>query len=133
MVRLTIYGRAAPKGSRTTGRRGDGTVYSRPAVKGEHAWTETVAQQARWTAAQVTVPDAPYRVTVAFYMARPKRPAHDHPTRGDLDKLVRAVLDGLVTGGLLSDDRHVVELHADKTWAVTPGGECCQVTIESAA
>ncbi len=115
-VTLTVYGQAAPKGSRTLAKRRDGSTYTRPASNREHRWTETVAKQALWTVNQSrTIPEPPYRVELTFYGARPKRPAHEHPSRADLDKLVRAVLDGLVTGGVLTDDRHVVELVASKT------------------
>lgn len=132
MVRLTVYGQVAPKGSRTLGTRGDGTAFTRPASNREHAWTEAVAKQAMWTRSHVAVPSPPYRVTLAFHLPRPARPAHPYPSRVDVDKLARAVLDGLVRGGLLEDDRHVTELVATKTWAATPEGEACQVTIEAA-
>jgi Holliday junction resolvase RusA-like endonuclease len=133
-VRLTVYGVPAPKGSRTLARRADGSVFTRPAANGEHRWMHAVAEVARWRAAQDVgpLPDAPYAVRLDFAMPRPKRPAHDHPTRGDIDKLARAVLDGLVQGGLLSDDRHVVVLEASKTWAAAPGGEGVMVTITHA-
>jgi len=134
-----VYGVPAPKGSRTLGRRRDGSSYSRPAAAGEQVWTEGVARAAQWRRAQALelpaageLPGPPYLVTLAFMMPRPTRPAHAWPTRGDLDKLVRAVLDGLVRGGLLVDDRHVVELRATKAWAMAPGGEGVQVVIVGA-
>jgi len=136
---LTISGVPAPKGSRTVGRRRDGSVFTRPASGGEYAWVEAVARTAQWRRAQALalpaageLPAAPYAVTLAFYCQRPARPAHAHPSRHDLDKLCRAVLDGLVRGGLLVDDRHVVELAASKAWAAAPGGEGVHVTIAGA-
>lgn len=65
-------------------------------------------------------------------MPRPKKPSHEYPTRGDLDKLVRAVLDGLTRGGTIVDDRHVTELSATKFWA-EPGDEGVAITVESRA
>jgi Holliday junction resolvase RusA-like endonuclease len=38
----------------------------------------------------------------------------------DIDKLTRAILDGLTDGGLLADDARVVELHITKRYP-TPG------------
>lgn len=77
--------------------------------------------------------EAPYVVALDFAMPRPARPAHPHPTRGDLDKLVRAVLDGLTRGGLIADDRHVIELAASKRWASERGAEGVAVTVRSMA
>ncbi len=132
-VALTVYGTPAPKGSRTLGLRGDGSAFSRPASNREHTWTEAVARHAQWLKAQpVDAPNPPYAVTLTFYLARPKRPVHGYPSRVDVDKLARAVLDGLVVGGLLEDDRHVTELVASKRWAETPAGQCCRVEVASA-
>lgn len=111
-VRLTVQGKPAPKGSRTIGRRGDGSIFTRPASNAEHRWTDAVARMAQWRRGQDVgpLPEAPYSVELVFYCERPQRPSHSHPSRHDVDKLARAVLDGLVNGGLLSDDRHVTEL-----------------------
>lgn len=133
-VRLTVRGTPAPKGSRTLGKRKDGTLYSRPASNAEHRWVEAVAAAAAWRKAQPVGPElsAPYSVELTFMCARPHRPSHPHPTRHDVDKLARAVLDGLVRGGLLTDDRHVTVLSAVKTWAAAPGGEGVFVVIREA-
>lgn len=57
--------------------------------------------------------DCPVAVTIYFYMPRPKKPKFDRPAvKPDLDKLIRAVSDGLTDGGLLEDDSRVVESHA---------------------
>lgn len=76
-------------------------------------------------------------VTVVFVLARPKshytRPglltkagaAQKYPAkRPDVDKLARAVLDGLVAGGVMADDSQVVSLNCAKVYAgngETPG------------
>jgi Holliday junction resolvase RusA-like endonuclease len=112
-VLFTVLGTPAPKGSRIVGRRRDGSTYTRPAAKGEKAWVEAVAAEAR----TFDPLEAPYTIAVFFRLPRPMRPAHEWPTRGDLDKFVRATLDGLTLGGLISDDRHVVQLVAEKAWA----------------
>lgn len=59
--------------------------------------------------------EPPYRIGLRFVMPRPAGPKYEWPSAdGDLDKLARAVLDGLVDGGLLLDDRHVVQLDTEK-------------------
>jgi Holliday junction resolvase RusA-like endonuclease len=75
---------------------------------------------------------APYAVALSFLMPRPGRPEHPWPSLGDLDKLERAVLDGLVRGGLLADDRHVVELRSSKAFAPGDGEPGVQVAVATA-
>lgn len=129
MVVLTVFGRIAGKGSRTIGRAKNGRAYTRPASKHEKPWVKAVADAALWRKTQGPVVEAPYAVWLDFYFQRGRRPKHGYPSSLDVDKAVRATLDGLVDGGLLSDDRHVVEVHATKQWATAEGGECCRVTI----
>lgn len=108
-VSLRIAGIPAPKGSRTPGRRKDGSIYTRPASANEKSWVEAVAYCAAANRPAGRVLEPPYVVELAFYLPRPDRPKYDWPTKeGDGDKMERAVLDGLVKGGLLVDDRHVV-------------------------
>jgi Holliday junction resolvase RusA-like endonuclease len=126
---LRIAGEPAPKGSRTLGRRRDGSVFSRPASQGEAGWVEAVARSAMAARGTAQI-EPPYTVELIFSLPRPARPAHAHPSRSDLDKLVRAVLDGLVRGGLLEDDRHVVRLVASKRWAA-PGDEGATIRIST--
>ena len=129
-VRLFVPAAPTPKGSRTSGVRRDGSVFTRPASKAEHPWVEAVARVAlghRWRA-----PAPPYAVELAFVMPRPTRPEHPWPSLGDLDKLERAVLDGLVRGGVLSDDRHVVELGSSKAWAPSNGEPGVGVVVATA-
>lgn len=123
-----VYATIAPKGSRTAGVRRDGSRYTRPASPHEHGFTEAVAREAMicrakggahggagYGALVAAVP--PYRVQLTFCFRRPGRPSWDWPSRVDVDKAVRAALDGLVRGGLLEDDRHVTELVARKQWS----------------
>ena len=74
----------------------------------------------------------PVAVFIQFYLPRPKTlpkkitlPAK----RPDLDKLARAVLDGLTEGGAWLDDGQVVRLQAAKYYAsesIAPG---CEIEI----
>lgn len=129
-VHLLVAGRIAPKGSRTLGVRRDGSRYSRPASPHEQDWTEAVAVEARVARPRVGTLLPPYLVWLGFRFAAPARPTHTWPSRLDVDKAARAVLDGLVRGGLLADDRHVVTLVAQKRWAAATGGECVHVIVE---
>lgn len=129
MVTLTVYGKIAGKGSRTVGLRKDGSRYTRPASKYEKPWVKAVSDAAMWRKVQGPEVEAPYAVWLEFYFAKGKKPRHGYPSQLDIDKACRATLDGLVDGGILSDDRHVTEVHATKRWAATPEGECCRITV----
>lgn len=130
---LTIRGVPTPKGSRTIGRRRDGSAFTRPAAKGEAAWIEVVAREAIAARVRFGAIEPPYSIGLDFSMPRPARPSHRHPTRADLDKLIRAVLDGLTRAALIADDRHVIELVAWKHWAQIPDGEGVSVSVRSIA
>lgn len=70
--------------------------------------------------------DGPVKVSIEFRMPEPKGNARRWPhVRPDVDKLARAVLDGL-TGAAFADDCQVVDLRARKVYG-TPGAE---ITIE---
>jgi Holliday junction resolvase RusA-like endonuclease len=116
-VSLRVAGIPAPKGSRTPGRRKNGTIYTRPASAGEKSWTEVVAYSARANRPAGKTLEPPYEVELTFFMPRPDKPSWEWPSKCDTDKLVRCVLDGLVDGKLLVDDRHVVKLIASKQYS----------------
>lgn len=127
-MKFTVLGDPASKGSRIAGRRKNGSIYTRPASKKEAPWIEAVAYSARFYAKGVTLMP-PYRVDLEFLFPRPAKPSHAHPSRIDIDKAARAVLDGLVRGGVISDDRHVTELVARKVWAEWPEAAGCRVEV----
>lgn len=130
VVSLRIAGIPAPKGSRTVGTRKNGTHYTRESSAGCKSWVEAVAYSARANRPKGKPLEPPYEIELVFSMPRSAKPKYDWPTKdGDVDKLVRGVLDGMVQGGLLVDDRHVVKLVASKAFG-TPG---VGVAITSAA
>lgn len=111
-LRFTIPGEPAPKGSRTVGKRKDGTVYTRPASKHEKPW-RTMAAQALWVTANrqgVKFTAEPIRLTVCFAFKRPHRPKREWPTRIDVDKALRNLFDALVEAGVVPDDKHIVRV-----------------------
>jgi len=118
---ILIGGIPAPKGSRTPGRRKDGSTYTRPASAGEKSWVEAVAYSARVNRPTGRALEPPYELELTITLREPANPKYSWPTKdGDGDKLERAILDGLVKGGLLVDDRHVVACHWRKEFG-TPG------------
>jgi crossover junction endodeoxyribonuclease RusA len=75
--------------------------------------------------------DGPARVQITFRLPRPKSAPKSVTLpikRPDIDKLARAVLDGLVAGGALADDSQVVDLLVSKRFATTRPGCIIEIT-----
>ena len=98
-------------------------------------WREAVRAETQRAAAGTGPFAGPVRVAITFALKRPKghyrtgRNSHMLSDRAprwpgstpDLDKLCRAVLDGLTEGGAWKDDGQVVILAAQKTYAGASG------------
>ena len=125
---LWVPGDPVPKGSKrgVTYTRADGHLGVRliESSKAYPAWRDQVAADLdaarlrhRWP-----VLTGPVSVHLSFYLHKPKRPKHPvFPiTKPDIDKLVRAVCDGLTTR-LVVDDSQIVELLAFKRYDAEPG------------
>jgi Holliday junction resolvase RusA-like endonuclease len=70
--------------------------------------------------------EPPYEIELVFSMPEGQRPKYAWPTKdGDGDKLERAILDGLVRGKLILDDRHVIAC----TWRKAFGTPSVRVLI----
>jgi crossover junction endodeoxyribonuclease RusA len=135
-VHLTIPGEPIPKGSlKCVGRPGrHQLVESNPRVA---AWRRIVATAAaaggqradHWQPVGVDVLFRIDRPTSHFGTGRNARRLRDaappfpvqHGT-GDVDKLLRLVLDALQDGHLLHDDAQVVASYAAKMWADSAAG-----------
>ena len=116
-VTFTIEGVPVAQGSKTIA-KGGGKVWLRDANAGKlKPWRAQVAE-----AADVGVSfDCPVAVWLQFMMPLPKRPKFRRPAvKPDIDKLSRAILDGLTDGGLLADDSRVVELHVFQHYSESP-------------
>lgn len=86
------------------------------------AWREQIH---RATAAKMQPLAGPVDVSVLFLMPKPKGTKRTTPyVRPDIDKLARAVLDGL-TGAAFEDDGQVTRLSLEKEYG-PPG---CVITI----
>lgn len=101
--------------------------------KGLAVWRSNVAAEADVARLTVGTLRGPLGADVTFHLpmpaSRPKRdrllglvPAWHRP---DLDKLLRAVLDGLTAGGLIGDDAQIASLAArkDEIWGGWTGAE----------
>lgn len=132
---IEVEGRPAPKGSRIAGKTKTGKAYTYPASKFEKPWVGRVAEDTRQVMRHERAIEMPYEVTLLFRLHKGKYAARSYPwpTAHDLDKLARAVIDGLVQGRALDDDRHVVALTARKVWAEAEDQEGVRCEIRTAA
>src|SRR5688572_28943233 len=124
MLAFTIYGTPIPKGSTKA-------FYvkslGRAIVTHDNArtkpWQEAVVSAALDAVAGAVAIEDPVALDVRFYLPRPKT-APKRVTlpakKPDLDKLVRAVKDGLTRAGVYRDDSQVVTITA---WKFFAGGE----------
>lgn len=144
MLTFTVYGVAAPAGSKTSGQRKDGSRFVRDSSRRAAPWKDDVKRSAgeamerrTFTTDGDSLVSGPLMLAVRFVVPRPKghygarglRPsAPAYPTtRPDITKLLRAVEDAL-TGIVWRDDAQVVEQVARKVYgeparceiAVTP-------------
>ena len=142
-LRLSVRGKPAPQGSKRALRGPNGRVNVVEASKGVAPWREAVRAETQRSGHPVFT--GPVTVTLEFFFQRPAshyrtgRNAHllkpDAPYapcgagRNDIDKLSRAVLDGLTAGGAWLDDAQAVTLSASKRYG-TPG---CDITVRARA
>lgn len=135
-VTIAVRGIPAPQGNHRV--NPSGATYETSKAVGP--WREAVRAetQRRLGAlghAALPAPGTPTVVEIEFDMPRPasapKRQTHP-VKRPDLDKLARAVLDGLVAGGALADDSQVTCLRLRKAYAVYPAtpGALISITID---
>lgn len=111
-----VSGRPAPQGSKR--HVGGGRLVEMSKAVGP--WREAVRGEAqRVFPAQI---EGPVIVTVIFSLVPPKTVKRKSPcVRPDIDKLARAVLDGLTMGGAFADDAQVTQLTAIKKYAPLAG------------
>lgn len=123
-INLRIIGLPAPQGSKT--RMPNGALVESSSATGRAKfadWRHAVAVEAFKVQQEHGTIDWPYvELTVMFRFPMPKSRSAATKARGsawkpstpDLDKLVRALGDGLVRGGLLPDDDRILIAHAWK-------------------
>jgi crossover junction endodeoxyribonuclease RusA len=133
---IDVRGLPAPQGSKR--HVGGGRMVEMSKAVGP--WREAVRAETQRVATYVSA--GPVEVDLTFYMVRPKghyrtgRNAHllrdAAPIlpagKPDLDKLARAVLDGLTAGGAWKDDSQVAVLICRKLYALS-AGPGCRITV----
>lgn len=143
MIKFRVNGIPAPQGSKR--HVGGGRMVESSRAVGP--WREAVRHEAGvalWVdGSWLPGTSLPLSVTVVFVLARPlshwgganhdaghlRNSAPKFPAkRPDLDKLARAVLDGLVAGGVMADDSQVCSLNCAKVFAAN--GEAPGAIIE---
>jgi Holliday junction resolvase RusA-like endonuclease len=138
---LMVMGTPVPKGSARAfviPGRGDNKVRAVVVQNNKKAlshWQTQIGNEARYAMSHAQVPppfDGPFMVGVTFMFNRPKSvsvKARPVPAvKPDLDKLIRAVLDGL-TGILWRDDAQVVSIIAKKRYLIAAGAEYVEIRI----
>jgi len=136
-MRIEVHGIPAPQGSKR--HVGGGRMVEQSRAVGP--WREAVRTETQRALDKQRLAGfearVPVMVEITFWLARPKSAPKSLTIpvkRPDVDKLARAVLDGLVAGGAFADDSQVFHLTARKLFADlsatrSPG---CTITIEGA-
>lgn len=117
-----IHGKAVPKGSRVSGVTKTGVRFNRESNPHVGPWMKMATESFKSQCDSMLSP--PYKITASFYFEPPKE--RSWPRTGDVDKFCRALLDAMVHGGVIEDDRHVIELSAVKRY----GEPRTEVTVE---
>lgn len=126
MIQFNVPGIPAPQGSKTAKLINGRCIMfeASPKVK---AWRERVKTAGEIATAEHGQQTEPVEVTLLFTMPKPKTVIRTWPSvKPDLDKLIRAVLDGLTKSGIYYDDAQVVAISATKVYGSETG---CHITI----
>lgn len=122
-----VPGFPVPQGSKSVSRSGHLYDVNAKTLK---PWRKLIAETIRSKDPDLVI-DAPVSLHVVFYMQRPKSHFNKSglkssaptymQTTPDLDKLIRAVGDGVATdAGFLKDDSRIVSINAEKRYCVEP-------------
>jgi len=141
-LRFTVYGVAQAKGNmRAIHLKGMKFPIVTDSNRSAKSWAQLVAEGASRAIADLppadrVVLDGAVRLTVAFYMPRPKKfkrgvPAA-HLTAPDWDKLARGISDAL-SQVVYRDDKQIVEAVIGKFYAEADGVPHVDVTVEPTA
>ena len=122
LITFWVDGIPAPQGSKR--HVGNGRLVE--SSKALPAWRKAIEDTVRQVFQGEPI-DQPVTVRADFFVPRPKRPRFLVPaTAPDLDKLQRALGDGLERGGLLANDSRIVRWVTSKQFGERTG---CQVTV----
>jgi crossover junction endodeoxyribonuclease RusA len=127
-VIIIVRGTPAPQGSKR--HVGGGRMIEMSKAVGP--WREAVRAQTQQAMNHLVPAEGPVTVFIEFYLARPKslpKKVTAPARRPDLDKLGRAVLDGLTDGGAWLDDGQVIRLMMTKFYAGEDNPPGCKIEI----
>ena len=122
-VPFFVAGVPVPQGSKT-GYVVKGRAVLVDANKDElKPWRAEVARVARASWADRPRLEGAVRISATFVFARPKSVSRPFPSvKPDLDKLLRAICDGITDAGVVwRDDAQVVQAFTDKFYGAAPG------------
>lgn len=125
LVEFFVAGKATTQGSKKAFNVGGRPRMVETREKELRPWRAQIATEAQRAMEEIGATclfDGPVSVVIHFAMTKPasapkrKRTYPVGARSGDLDKLARAVLDG-ITSVVVADDSQVIELYANKDWA----------------
>jgi crossover junction endodeoxyribonuclease RusA len=136
-VHIRVTGRPAPQGSKR--HVGGGRMIEQSKAVGP--WREAIRAEVQRSG--MTMIDGAASVSITFILPRPRSHygtgrnagvlaarAPRYPSgKPDIDKLARAVLDGLTMGGAFADDAQVVTLNAGKVYGLLGDASGCDIWI----
>lgn len=136
---ISVRGIPAPQGSKRYVGASGGKGRMVESSKAVGPWREAVRAEVQRAAENTIV--GPVAVELIVWTPRPKghygakgllpsapaRPAG----RPDLDKLARAILDGVVAGGAIGDDAQIVALFAAKVYANEENPPGARIVVEA--
>jgi Holliday junction resolvase RusA-like endonuclease len=122
-VTFFVAGVPVPQGSKTAyvvGKRAVLTDANKTVLKPWRAEVTRVAR-ASW-ADRARLVDVAVQVVATFVFERPKSVKRPVPSvKPDVDKLARALLDGVTDAGVWKDDSQVTDLRVEKVYGAAPG------------
>lgn len=119
VIEFMVFGDPVPQGSHRKSRNGH-IISDNPKLR---RWRDDVTRMARLAMRGRATVDAPVSVQALFFFKRPKsvpRGAWWKATKPDLDKLCRALGDGLKDAGVIKDDSRIVRWTAEKVFSDAP-------------
>lgn len=117
-MHIRVYGTPAPQGSKTAVVRGGKAIMFESSKK-LMPWRDACIMASKMATTEAPTPLlGPLKITVTFYLERPKSTVRDYPNNApDVDKLLRGVFDSLQIAEVIMNDGQIVDVDAVKLWA----------------
>ena len=130
MIQIRVYGNPAPQGSKTAVVRGGKAIMFESSKK-LPAWRDAIKMTSTVARIEHGGPLlGPLSVVIVFYLERPRSTVREYPnTAPDIDKLIRAVFDGLQESEMISNDGQIVSVNALKFWADEKNEPGAMITV----